>query len=173
MNIIYELEHHKDSWYKEHLQFYLDTLKVLDHLKPEYYDGFREKIDRLFKKLIRQKERNSPALEKTELELLTQASNLVFVIKGTEIIEGKRSDFSSSPKTMPDGLSMHPVQSSNIVAAGYDNQKQCLYIRFKSNDLYCNYGVLETKYKQLLNSEAPGKYLNNNIKGAYQYARCR
>lgn len=66
---------------------------------------------------------------------------------------------------------MTKVESSNIDAIGYDYQEEILIVRFNSGATYEYYGVPEAMYKAIMDADSKGKFLNKNIKNAYDYAR--
>ncbi len=69
-------------------------------------------------------------------------------------------------------IDMHYVDSSNIEAIGYDVDTQQVHVRFlKSGATYVYYDVEEWRFDEFRQAESKGEYLNENIKGAYQYSR--
>ena len=71
-------------------------------------------------------------------------------------------------------MNMIKVESSNIDAIGYDHGD--LYVRFKggegkNNRIYVYYDVPEHFFKEILEAESKGKYLNQNIKGKFTYRK--
>ena len=65
-------------------------------------------------------------------------------------------------------VEMKCVNSSNVVAVGYDKQK--LYIEYRRGT-YVYKDVPKEKYDALLKAASKGKYLCANIKGAYDFER--
>ena len=65
-------------------------------------------------------------------------------------------------------VEMKCVNSSNVVAVGYDKQK--LYIEYRRGT-YVYKDVPKEKYDALLKAESKGKYLCTNIKGTYDFER--
>ena len=66
---------------------------------------------------------------------------------------------------------MHPVDSTNIEAIGYDESSQELYVRFlESGDTYVYFGVEEWVFDEMMHSDSKGGYLNQEVKGSYDYA---
>ena len=61
-----------------------------------------------------------------------------------------------------------PVQSSNIISIGHDGTN--LYVNYKSGT-YKYENVDKTLYESLLSSESKGKFMNEHIKGKYNYSR--
>ena len=65
---------------------------------------------------------------------------------------------------------MHPVDSTNIEAIGYDESSQELYVRFlESGDTYVYFGVEEWVFDEMMQSDSKGGYLNQEVKGSYDY----
>lgn len=65
---------------------------------------------------------------------------------------------------------MHPVNSDNLTAVGYDEASRELFIRFKTATyVYAN--VPQQVYIELMNASSHGKYFAQHIKHNYQYRR--
>ena len=60
------------------------------------------------------------------------------------------------------------VNSSNVKEVGHDGSN--LYVRYNSGT-YVYENVDKSVYESLLNSESKGKFMNENIKGRYNYSR--
>lgn len=65
------------------------------------------------------------------------------------------------------------VQSSNIRSVGYDEDSMTLEVEFHSGDIYHYFNVPESVYSGLINAASKGSYLNNHIKGRFQYRKIR
>ena len=63
------------------------------------------------------------------------------------------------------------VSSSNVMEVGYDPQTTTLEILFKGGNVYQYFDVPEHHYHGLVTAESIGRYLNENIKGIFRYAR--
>ena len=63
------------------------------------------------------------------------------------------------------------VESSNIAAIGSEVGNPNLYVRFTSEAEYVYYDVGEDVVQEFLDAESKGKYLNEHIKGVYEYRR--
>lgn len=63
--------------------------------------------------------------------------------------------------------SMWNVKSSNISQVGYNETKQKLVVRFKSNKLYVYDGVPKTVYTDFFNANSLGQYFGSQIKNKY------
>lgn len=61
------------------------------------------------------------------------------------------------------------VTSTNIRSIGYEPSSQTLEVEFNSGKVYQYYDVPEDEYDGLMNASSHGKYLNQHIKGVYQY----
>jgi len=62
---------------------------------------------------------------------------------------------------------MKPVVSSSIIAVGYDNASQTLYIQFSKQKIYTYYNVPIHVYAGLMNAGSKGRYYISHIKGRY------
>lgn len=69
---------------------------------------------------------------------------------------------------MPD---MVQVNSSNIVAVGYDSAELAVYVQFLNGATYVYRGVPEHEYDNLRTAPSVGSYLNRYFKNAYPYER--
>lgn len=70
---------------------------------------------------------------------------------------------------MPD---WHPVQnSSNVSSAAYDADKHELWIRFEHGGVYIYSDVPEDILEGLLAADSPGQFVNQQIKGTYQFRK--
>lgn len=64
---------------------------------------------------------------------------------------------------------MHPVNSSNVAAIGYDSENQIVYVQFLNGSTYIYKGVPENEFENLKNSPSVGSYINRNYKNIYPY----
>lgn len=60
------------------------------------------------------------------------------------------------------------VQSSNIISVGHDGTN--LYVNYKSGT-YMYENVDKSVYESLLSSDSKGRFMNEHIKGRYNYSR--
>lgn len=60
------------------------------------------------------------------------------------------------------------VKSSNIISVGHDGTN--LYVNYKSGT-YKYENVDKSVYESLISSESKGRFMNENIKGKYNYSR--
>jgi len=65
------------------------------------------------------------------------------------------------------------VQSSNILSIGYDPDTKILEIEFIKGSIYHYYGVPLNRFNELMSAQSHGKYLNQHIKGIFQYKHIR
>lgn len=63
------------------------------------------------------------------------------------------------------------VTSSNVESVGYDLNTQTLEVEFKNGNIYQYFDIPETIYDAMVKADSAGKFLINNIKGVYRYAR--
>ena len=63
-----------------------------------------------------------------------------------------------------------PVESSNIISVGYDETTSSMYVNYPSGT-YKYDGVDKSVYESLLTSPSKGRFMNENIKGQYNYSR--
>ena len=63
------------------------------------------------------------------------------------------------------------TNSSNIDKTSYDEDKQIMYVKFKSGGNYSYEGVPADVYKNMNNSESVGRYFHNFIKNKFPYKK--
>lgn len=63
------------------------------------------------------------------------------------------------------------VNSSNILAVGYDINNQYLYVKFHDGSIYIYYGVVKYIYDGLLKADSVGRYFGTYIRNKYKYTR--
>lgn len=63
------------------------------------------------------------------------------------------------------------VQSSNVASIGYDSVKRILEVEFKGGAVYQYDGVPISQYEAIMVAPSVGRYLNDHIKGVYEYRR--
>lgn len=71
------------------------------------------------------------------------------------------------------GVTMRSMRSSSVKAAGYDERKMILYIEFISGATYEYLDVPSYEYMNLINSDSPGRYVNNILTLEYKYNAVR
>jgi len=62
---------------------------------------------------------------------------------------------------------MVPVDSSNVVAIGYDDGSQELYIQYMNGGTYVYAQVPSVTHQELMNADSKGGYMNREIKPNY------
>ena len=67
-----------------------------------------------------------------------------------------------------ENITFTQVQSSNIISIGYSDNT--LYVNYKSGT-YKYDNVEKSVYESLMSSESKGRFMNENIKGKYNYSR--
>lgn len=71
-------------------------------------------------------------------------------------------------------MNRDPVKSSNLRSVGYDPESKTLEIEFNNSSIYQYHNVPDSVYKELMNAESHGKYLDVNIKKAgYSFTKMR
>lgn len=64
------------------------------------------------------------------------------------------------------------VESSNIKSIGYDVIKEILEVEFINGSIYNYHKVPQLIYKELINADSHGKYLDRYVKKAgYRYTK--
>ncbi len=64
-----------------------------------------------------------------------------------------------------------PVVSSNVASVGYDAPSQTLEIEFNDGAIYQYFDVPQAIYDGLRSADSPGRYVHQQIRGVYRYAR--
>ena len=65
-----------------------------------------------------------------------------------------------------------PVESSNIDAVAYDAATRRLYVRFlASGATYVYFEVPKAVFEEFLDADSKGRFLNAQIRDAYEYRR--
>lgn len=63
------------------------------------------------------------------------------------------------------------VSSSNIRSVGYDPATKTLEVEFHSGGLYQYHQVPQSIYDGLMAASSHGRYLEQNVKGVYDYTK--
>lgn len=71
----------------------------------------------------------------------------------------------------PGEIVMHPVESSNIAAIGYDSLTWILRVEFLNGTLYDYLGVPLLIFENFQEAPSKGRFLNSEIKGEFDYER--
>ena len=64
-------------------------------------------------------------------------------------------------------ISMQPVESSSIMAYGYDSQVGALRIQFKGGKSYLYRGVPASVVDELKKAESVGRFVSKNVVGKF------
>jgi hypothetical protein len=64
-------------------------------------------------------------------------------------------------------MALISLNSSCILAVGYDESTGDLDVRFPSGRIYTHHGVPLEVYRGLINASSVGRYYNANIRGRY------
>jgi hypothetical protein len=68
-------------------------------------------------------------------------------------------------------INREPVNSTSIAAIGYDEQSQTLEVEFRHGGIYQYFDVPARVYQELLAASSIGRYVAEQIKGVYRFAR--
>lgn len=68
-------------------------------------------------------------------------------------------------------MEMHPVESSNIAALGYDPEQKKLAVRFKNGGVYEYLRVSKKLHEEMVAALSLGKFLNQRIKPFFEVRR--
>ena len=66
---------------------------------------------------------------------------------------------------------MERINSSNIFAAGYDEQNSVMRVQFNSNVIYDYQDVPEKLYLEFSNSHSKGTFFAKNIRTKFAYKK--
>lgn len=81
----------------------------------------------------------------------------------------KKSFNEEMKKFVNKNINLKSVDSSSIGGIGYDDIHRILYVKFKTNSLYCYFDVDEYVYQSFLSSQSKGKYFEANIRSKYEF----
>lgn len=63
------------------------------------------------------------------------------------------------------------VDSSNVEAIGFDDDKRELHVQFLSSGCYIYHDVPREIFDELMDAPSKGSFLNREVKGVYQYTK--
>jgi len=66
-----------------------------------------------------------------------------------------------------------PVESSAFWAAAYVEERELLYLLFRSGEVYRYFDVSGRQYHEFLAADSKGRYFGRNIRGRFRYERMR
>jgi hypothetical protein len=64
-----------------------------------------------------------------------------------------------------------PIESKMFMSVAYEPQKQILYLRFRSGDVYRYFGFPVTEYQTFLHAESRGRFFLAHIRDRFRYER--
>ena len=64
-----------------------------------------------------------------------------------------------------------PLESKMFTSVGYDADKQILYLRFQSGDVYRYFEFPDTEYQTFLSAESKGRFFLAHIRDHFRYER--
>ena len=68
-------------------------------------------------------------------------------------------------------LELSPVDSSQISKVGYSEEHKVLAVEFNTGTLYYYKDVPKEMHEKMLKADSVGRFLNQQIKGDYEYER--
>ena len=68
-------------------------------------------------------------------------------------------------------MNWQPLDSKMFLAAAYDADRQILYLRFRSQDVYRYFEFPDDRYQEFLNAESRGRYFLSHIRDRFRYER--
>ena len=71
------------------------------------------------------------------------------------------------------GLKLQAVDSSMLVAVGYDEENREMRVIFTTGDTYRYLNVPKSTYLELMNSESKGAYMKTHVIDVYPARRVR
>lgn len=70
-----------------------------------------------------------------------------------------------------EGIQLIPVQSSNLAAVGYNENRYILIVAFLDGSIYRYEGVPPEEFTGLLGADSHGEFFHDNIREIYAYER--
>jgi KTSC domain len=64
-----------------------------------------------------------------------------------------------------------PLESSVFTSAAYDQDRQILYLRFHSREVYRYFDFSPAQYSRFLQTESKGKYFSDHIRDRFPCQR--
>ncbi len=68
-------------------------------------------------------------------------------------------------------VNWQPVESKLFTAAAHAPEKNMLYLRFRSGDVYRYFEFTAQQYREFMQSESLGRYFLANIRHKFRYER--
>lgn len=69
---------------------------------------------------------------------------------------------------MPDPISWIPIDSTALESAAYVAQRRCLYLRFKSGEIYRYFDFPPNRYRDFMAAESKGRYFGRYIREQFR-----
>jgi len=67
-------------------------------------------------------------------------------------------------------MNVKSVESTTLVAIGYDEMREILQLEFRNNAVYRYFGVPGSVYEALAAASSKGRYFNGAIRGYFPHA---
>jgi hypothetical protein len=64
-----------------------------------------------------------------------------------------------------------PVESKMFTSVAHDAEKQILYLRFRSGEVYRYFGFQTAEYQAFLDAESRGRFFLAHIRDRFRYER--
>ena len=64
-----------------------------------------------------------------------------------------------------------PVESKMFTSVAYDEEKQVLYLRFQSGDVYRYFGFQSPDFRAFLSAESRGRFFLAHIRDHFRFER--
>jgi hypothetical protein len=68
-------------------------------------------------------------------------------------------------------VKMTPVQSSNLSAIGYDDDKKEMHVQFKNGQTYVYAGVEPHHHRGLVGAESVGRHFAQHVTGKFAHRK--
>jgi hypothetical protein len=68
-------------------------------------------------------------------------------------------------------VNITPVESTTLATVAYDEARELLQLKFRSQSIYHYLGVPAIVHHALLNAPSKGRYFNQAIRGRFPYKR--
>jgi hypothetical protein len=67
-------------------------------------------------------------------------------------------------------MNIKSVESTTLVAVGYDETREIVQLEFRSHAVYRYFGVPGSAYEALMAASSKGSYFNRTIRGYFPHA---
>lgn len=67
-------------------------------------------------------------------------------------------------------MNIKSVESTTLIAVGYDDTREILQLEFRSHEVYRYFGVPESVYEALMAAASKGRYFNGTIRGCFPHS---